>query len=232
MKSTGKHWIPILNVLGKTCHVIIANPKYLRAIKGQKTDDKDATWIVDLFKFGIVPSRFIPPKDIRMLRELFRYRFKLTGHRSSEKNRFQNALTVSNIALASDSFGKSASAIIDYILTCDTFDPEHCKSLLRKSLKKKADEVIQSITGYELRDDQSVKMKVCKKHYDFINQRVSDIDEAISLLAEPYQDLIDIAVTLPRITEKSATYIIAEIGTNMTVFKSDKHLCSWTGLTP
>ncbi|ABY93185.1 hypothetical protein Teth514_1905 [Thermoanaerobacter sp. X514] len=189
------------------------------------------TFIFKLF----VPSSFVPPKDIRMLRELVRYRFKLIGHRSSEKNRLQNALTVSNIALASvvsDSFGKSASSIIEYILTCDTFDPEYCKSLLHKSLYKKADEVIQSIIGYELRDDQSVKLKVCRKHYDFINQCVSDLDKAISQLAKPYQDLIDIAVTLPGITEKSATYIIAEIGTDMTVFKSDKHLCSWAGLTP
>nr|WP_208854404.1 transposase [Thermoanaerobacter wiegelii] len=116
MESTGKYWIPIFNVLEKSCHVVIANPKYLRAIKGQKTDDKDATWIANLFKFNIVPSSFIPPEDIRMLRELVRYRFKLIGHRSSEKNRLQNALTVSNIALASvvtDSFGKSASSIID-----------------------------------------------------------------------------------------------------------------------
>ncbi|AEM78704.1 LOW QUALITY PROTEIN: transposase IS111A/IS1328/IS1533 [Thermoanaerobacter wiegelii Rt8.B1] len=235
MESTGKYWIPIFNVLEKSCHVVIANPKYLRAIKGQKTDDKDATWIANLFKFNIVPSSFIPPEDIRMLRELVRYRFKLIGHRSSEKNRLQNALTVSNIALASvvtDSFGKSASSIIDYILTCDTFDPEYCKSLLHKTLYKKADEIIQSIIGYELRDDQSVKMKVCRKHYDFINQCVSDLDKAISQLAKPYQDLIDIAVTLPGITEKSATYIIAEIGTDMTVFKSDKHLCSWAGLSP
>ncbi len=82
------------------------------------------------------------------------------------------------------------------------------------------------------RVDQSVKMKVCGKHYDFINLCVSDLDKAISQLAKPYQDLIDISVTLPGITEKSATYIIAEIGTDMTVFKSDKHLCSWAGLTP
>ncbi|AIS51810.1 transposase IS116/IS110/IS902 family protein [Thermoanaerobacter kivui] len=75
-------------------------------------------------------------------------------------------------------------------------------------------------------------MKVCRKHYDFINLCVSELDKAISQLAKPYQDLIDISVTLPGITEKSATYIIAEIGTDMTVFKSDKHLCSWAGLTP
>lgn len=87
MESTGKYWIPIFNVLEKSCHVVVANPKYLRSIKGKKTDDKDSAWIADLFKFGIVPSSFIPPKKIRALQELFRYRFKLVGQRSSEKNR-------------------------------------------------------------------------------------------------------------------------------------------------
>lgn len=235
MESTGKYWIPIFNVLEKSCHVVVANPKYVRAIKGKKTDDKDATWIADLFKFGLVPQSFIPPQEIRKLRELFRYRFKLTGHKASEKNRLQNSLTVSNIALASvvsDSFGKSASAIIDYILTCDTFDPEHCKSLLQKKLKEKADEVVQSIIGYELRKDQSVKMKVCRKHHDYIEQCISDLDETISNMAQPYKELIDIGVTLPGITDKSITYIIAEIGTDMSVFHSSKHLCSWAGLTP
>ncbi|HYD34440.1 MAG TPA: IS110 family transposase [Vitreimonas sp.] len=235
MESTGKYWIPIFNVLEKSCHVVVANPKYVRAIRGKKTDDKDATWIADLFKFGLVPQSFIPPKEIRMLRELFRYRFKLTGHKTSEKNRLQNSLTVSNIALASvvsDSFGKSASAIVDYILTCDTFDPEHCKSLLQKKLKEKTDEVVQSIIGYELRKDQSVKMKLCRKHHDYLEQCISDLDETITSMAQPYIQLIDIAVTLPGITDKSATYIIAEIGTEMSVFHSSKHLCSWAGLAP
>ncbi len=93
MESTGKYWIPVFNILEDSCHVVVANPKYVRAIKGQKTDDKDSAWIADLFKFDIVPSNYIPCKEILALRELFRYRQKLIGHRSSEKNRFQNALT-------------------------------------------------------------------------------------------------------------------------------------------
>ena len=141
MESTGKYRIPVFNVLEDSCHVVVANPKYVRAIKGQKTDDKDSAWIADLFKFDIVPSSYIPCKEIRALRELFRYRQKLIGHRSSGKNRFQNSLTVSNIALSSvltDTFGKSATAIVDYILTCDVFDPEYCKSLLlkKRSIKR------------------------------------------------------------------------------------------------
>lgn len=235
MESTGKYWIPVFNVLEDSCHVVVANPKYVRAIKGQKTDDKDSAWIADLFKFDTVPSSYIPCKEIRALRELFRYRQKLIGHRSSEKNRFQNSLTVSNIALSSvltDTFGKSATAIVDYILTCDVFDPEYCKSLLLKKAKEKADDVVKSIIGYELRGDQSIKMRVCRKHFDYINECISTLEEAISDLSQPYHKFIELATTIPGITEKSASFIIAEIGVDMVVFKSSNHLCSWAGLTP
>lgn len=214
---------------------VVANPKYVRAIKGQKTDDKDSVWIADLFKLGIVPSSFIPPKPIRMLRELSHYRFKLIGHRASEKTRLQNALTVSNIALGSvvnDTFGKSSPAIIEYLLYCDTFDPEFCKTLLNKSLKDNADEVIQSINGYELSTDQSTKMKVCRKHFDYINECVDVLDQNIALQSKPYQNLVDLAITVPGIKDQSASFIIAEIGDDMTAFHSSKHLCSWAGLTP
>ena len=235
MESTGKYWIPIFNVLEDSCHVVVANPKYVRAIKGQKTDDRDSAWIADLFKFDIVPSSYIPTKAIRMLRELCRYRTKLVGTRSSEKNRLQNSLTVSNIALGSvltDTFGKSSSAILDYLLNCDVFDPEHCKSLLLKRAKDKADEVVNSIIGYELSRDQSIKMQVCRKHVDYISESINYLEESITSMSEPYREMIDLAVALPGITERSATFIIAEIGNDMTVFHSSKHLCSWAGLTP
>lgn len=235
MESTGKYWIPIFNVLEDHVHVVVANPKYVRAIKGQKTDDKDAMWIADLFKFDIVPSSYIPVKEIRKLRELFRYRSKLVNERSAEKMRLQNSLTVSNIALASvltDSFGKSASSIIEYLLSCETFDPEHCKSLLQRSAKKKADDVVASIIGYEISSDQSVKMKICREHVDYISAIVDKLDAHIMELSKPYEVLIHLAADVPGITETSARYIIAEIGADMTVFKSSKHLCSWAGLTP
>jgi len=235
MESTGKYWIPVFNILETHLQVILANPKYIRAIKGQKTDDKDAMWIADLFKFDIVPSSYIPNKEIRKLRELFRYRFKLVNARSSEKMRLQNSLTVSNIALASvltDSFGKSASSIISYLLDTDSFDPQHCESLLCGRAKEKADDVVSSIIGYEISYDQSLKMKLCREHVDYISRTVSRIDDAIVDLSKPYDELVKLAVDLPGITENSARYIIAEIGADMTVFKSAKRLCSWAGLTP
>lgn len=173
--------------------------------------------------------------EIRMLRELFRYRQKLIVHRNSEKNRLQNSLTVSNIVLASvvsDTFGKPSSALREYTLARDTFDPEYAKTLLQRKLKYKADEVIASIIGYKLHDDQSVKMKVCRKHFDYINECISILDEKLSDLSKPCHEFIEFASIIPGVTEKSASYIIAEIGTDMTIFKSSKHFCSWAGLAP
>ena len=115
MESTGKYWIPVYNVLENDCTIVLAHPKYVKAIRGKKTDKKDAKWIADLFKHDLVAGSFMPPADIRQLRDLMRYRFKLTCFMSSEKNRLQNCLTVSNIQLGnvvSDTFGKSAQAIL------------------------------------------------------------------------------------------------------------------------
>jgi len=98
MESTGKYWIPVHNILEKTCVVVLAHPKYVKALRGDKTDDKDAMWISDLFKHGLVRGSFIPPIDIRQLRDLIRYRIKLTNNMSSEKARLQNCLTVSTKA--------------------------------------------------------------------------------------------------------------------------------------
>jgi len=114
---------------------------------------KDSKWIGDLFRLGLVPGSFIPSKEIRILREFTRYRSKLVSMKSSEKNRFQNAFTVCNVALdsvVSDMFGKSASAITDYLISGDSFNPQHCVSLLQRSLKKKANTVLESIEGYSI----------------------------------------------------------------------------------
>lgn len=119
MESTGKYWIPVYNMLEPTCTVVLAHPKYVKAIRGKKTDSRDAKWIADIFKHDLISGSFIPPFAIRQLRDLMRYRVKLTNVAVGEKNRAQNCLTVSNIKLDdvfADVFGKSASAIINQIL--------------------------------------------------------------------------------------------------------------------
>ena len=99
MESTGKYWIPVWNILELTCNLVLAHPKYVKAIKGKKTDKRDAKWIADIFKHDLINGSFIPPADIRQLRDLVRYRFKLTSYTTGEKNRVRNCLTVSNIKL-------------------------------------------------------------------------------------------------------------------------------------
>jgi transposase len=234
MESTGKYWIPIYNILEDSCNITLANPKYVRNIPGKKTDKRDSLWLADLHKHGLVPGSFIPPKNIRELRDLMRYRFKLTNFRSSEKNRFQNSLTVSNIMISSvvsDTFGKSASAIIKYAMEHpDELNIDYSK-FLHKSMLSKADEINDAMQG-NISRDQSAKMSVCLNHYDYVNECISQLDTAISLISSEFKAQIGIIASAPGLTIQSATTIISEIGVDMSVFKDAKHLCSWAGLTP
>jgi transposase len=235
MESTGKYWIPVFNLLEDSINVTIANPKWVKAVKGNKDDSKDSKWIGDLFRLGLVPGSFIPNKTIRTLREFTRYRSKLVSCRSSEKNRFQNALTVCNVALdsvVSDMFGKSATNIIDYLISTESFDPEYCSSLLQRSLKKKAATVLESIEGYQISKEQKVRMKIIKAHMLYTQKFIDKVDEQITQLVQPYESQIELLSTIPGVDRASAITIISEIGVDMTQFSSSKRLCCWGGLTP
>lgn len=239
MESTGKYWIPIFNYLEDDFNITIANPKYIKAVKGKKTDKKDSIWITDLFKHDLCPGSFIPPKSARNLRELLRYHFKLTNMSSSEKNRIQNSLTISNITLdsvLSDIFGKSASLILDYILSLDkpeNFNEEFCKSLLQKSAKTKSDDIITSIKGFSIPDSTIVKIKSSREHLNSINDTISKIDDEVDrIINSEYKGYVDLAMTIPGISETSAKIIVSEIGIDMSLFPSSKKLCNWASLTP
>lgn len=236
MESTGKYWIPVFNILeSKNINVTIANPKWVKAVKGNKDDKKDSKWIGDLFRLGLVPGSFIPPKPIRILREFTRYRYKLVSMKSSEKNRFQNAFTVCNVGLdsvVSDMFGKSATLITDYLLSEETFNPEYCVSLLQRSLKKKADSVLVSIEGYQISKEQKLRMNIIRSHLTYIENSIKYLDDTIDSMVAPYESLITLMCTIPGIERKSAINVISEIGNDVLLFGSSKRLCSWAGLTP
>ena len=235
MESTGKYWIPIYNVLEKDCNIVLAHPKYVKAIRGKKTDKKDAKWIADLFKHDLVAGSFMPPADIRQLRDLMRYRFKLTCFMSSEKNRLQNCLTVSNIQLASvvsDTFGKSSQRILDKILENPDDTSFDIEPLIHGSMKKKLPELELAIDGF-ITPEQAGKLKVIKKHFEDLESRKAELEKLILALASPYQQELDLILTAPSFKNKfTAIGIISEIGVNMEAFPSAKHLCSWAGLTP
>ncbi len=236
MESTGKYWVPVFNILEEYgIRVTIANPKWVKAVKGNKDDVKDSKWIGDLFRLGLVPGSYIRPKPIRLLREFTRYRSKLVAMKSSEKNRFQNAFTVCNVALVSvvsDMFGKSACAITDHLMSDEPFSPERCVSLLQRSLKKKADVVLQSIEGFSIAPEQKVRMRIVRAHLDYIAAAIADVDSMIDTMVSSQEGYISLLCTIPGLERKSAITIISEIGTDMAQFGSSKRLCCWAGLTP
>ena len=240
MESTGKYWIPVFNLLEDEINVTIANPKWVKAVKGNKDDTKDSKWIGDLFRLGLVRGSYIPCKKIRILREFTRYRYKLVSCRSSEKNRYQNALTVCNVALdsvVSDVFGKSSTSIIDYLLeqSGTSIDHEVIASKLLKRLKAKEDAVIESIEGYQMTDSQKYRMHLVRAHMDYITAAINDVDTEIETLiaSDPdYENAVELLCTIPGVKYDIAITIISEIGIDMSQFCSSKRLCCWAGLTP
>ena len=235
MESTGKYWISVYNILEKDCSIVLAHPKYVKAIRGKKTDKKDAKWIADLFKHDLVTGSFMPPADIRQLRELMRYRHKLTCFMSSEKNRLQNCLTVSNIQLgnvATDTFGKSSKRILDKILENPLDTSFDIGPLIHGSMKDKIPELELAVDGY-ITPEQAGKLKIIKKHFEDLESRRTELEKLILALASPYQQELDLILTAPSFKNPfSAITVISEIGVNMEAFPSAKHLCSWAGLTP
>ena len=235
MESTGKYWIPVFNILEDHVHVILTHPKYVRAIKGKKTDKKDSKWIADLFKHDMIRSSFIPPREVRALRELARYRAKLVYMRSSEKNRYQNCLTVSNIGLAnilSDPFGKTATGIMQHILSSEVFDEDTCKTLIKKSAKKKTDLILESIRDCHIETDQRFKMNAAMSHMGYLDALITKTEAELYVRMKPHYVMVELLSTMAGISPLSAALILAEIGFDMSVFDSAKHLVSWAGLSP
>jgi len=233
MESTGKYWIPIYNILEYTCNIVLAHPKYVKAIRGKKTDKRDAQWIADIFKHDLVSGSFIPPFQIRQLRDLMRYRAKLTSFTTGEKNRAQNCLTVSNIKLDdvfTDVFGKSASAITEQLL----LQPNGCfdvAPLIYGRCKASPEKVQQAIDGV-ICPEQAQKLQIIRSHMDSLAFCKSNLETAIFALVDPYRTEFELLLTVPGIQQFSAIAIISEIGVDMSVFPTAKHLCSWAGLVP
>ena len=235
MESAGKYWIPVFNALEQTCKVTLAHPKYTKPQKGNKTDRKDARWICDLFMCGMVKPSFIPPPAIRHLRDLVRYRTKLTNMLASEKNRAQNCLTVSNMKLDdvfSDVFGKSARSITEHILSHpgEKFD---VTPFIDRRCKTPVD-VIQDAVDGAISPEQAVKLRECLDHIDELNAHRDRIEKEIYAIAEPFSDYLALIRTVPGLdkNQMTAITILSEIGSDMSVFPTAKHIVSWAGCCP
>ena len=236
MESTGKYWIPVFNVLEKNnIWVTLSHPKYTKPQKGNKTDCKDAKWICDLYMCGMVKPSFIPPADIRELRDLVRYRFKLTCMITGEKNRAHNCLTVSNLKLDdvfSDIFGKSSRSITEQILQHlgETFDVApfvdgRCKTPI---------EEIQAAVDGAISKEQAVKLRQCLNHINELGMHKAEIEQEIFRLSDKYESVLNLIRTVPGFdkTPMTAIQVLSEIGGDMSVFPTAKNLVSWAGYCP
>lgn len=235
MESTGKYWIPVFNVLEKTCNVILAHPKYTKPQKGNKTDRKDAKWICDLFMCDMIKPSFIPPAEIRHLRDLVRYRSKLTNMLTGEKNRAQNCLTVSNLKLDdvfSDVFGKSSRSITEYILAHpgEAFD---VTPFVDKRCKTPIEEIQAAVDG-AVSPEQAIKLRQCLDHIDELEKHKAEMEREILRISNPYLDALELIRTVPGFDKNpfTAIQVLSEIGGDMSVFPTDKHLVSWAGCCP
>ena len=237
MESTGKYWIPVFNILERAgIRILLTHPMYVRAIKGKKTDKKDSKWIADLFKHDLVRASFIPPEPIRALRELARYRYKLVCMRSSEKNRYQDCMTVSNIGLASilsDPFGKTAQDVMKQVLSSVVFNAVDYEKLIHKSAKKKTGLILDSIKDCNVQSEQRFKMSEVNNHINYLEQSILKTEFELFKRIQPFMPIVNhLAEQIPGISQLSAALIISEIGVDMSVFPSAKHLVSWAGLAP
>lgn len=234
MESTGKYWIPIYNILEPVCNIVLAHPKYVKAIRGKKTDKRDAKWIADIFKHDLVAGSFIPPADIRQLRDLMRYRFKLTSFTTGEKNRAQNCLTVSNFKLDdvfSDVFGKAASAITTRILEKPSEKITDVSGFRTRGMKATDEQVLAAVDG-EMCVQQAEKLRIIRSHMDSLSLCKANLESLILTTAQKYLAQLNLVMTAPGIQSFAAIGILSEIGVDMSVFPTSKHLCSWAGLTP
>ncbi len=208
---------------------------YTKPQKGNKTDRKDAKWICDLFMCDMIKPSFIPPADIRHLRDLVRYRFKLTCMITGEKNRAQNCLTVSNLKLDdvfSDVFGKSSRSITEQILAHpgETFD---VAPFVDRRCKTPIGEIQAAIDG-AVSPEQAVKLRQCLDHIDELEMHIEKVQQEILRLSDKYQAALDLARTVAGFDKNpmTAIQILSEIGGDMSVFPTAKHLVSWAGCCP
>jgi transposase len=233
IESTGVYWKPVFNILEDSLTVILANARDIKNVPGRKTDVKDCEWIAELLRFGLIRASFIPPKPIRELRDLTRYRTKLTREMTSEKNRVQKVLEDANIKLSSvatDIFGASGREMLSALLQAES-TPEEMAELAKGRLRKKIPELVEALRG-NVSEHHRYLLETSLRHFEYLGELIADLDERINKAMEPYQEEQELLISITGVEKRSAESIIAEIGVDMSQFPSEGHLSSWGGVCP
>lgn len=235
MESTGVYWKPIVNLLeSEDIEYLVVNAYHMKAVPGRKTDVKDAEWITDLLRHGLLKPSYIPDRNQRELRELVRYRRSLIQERARELNRIQKVLEGANIKLSSvisDVMGKSGRDMLEAMIKGEE-NPEKLANFARRQMKKKKPELELALRGV-MNPHQRVMLKTMISHIDFLDERIIELDLEVAERLNPYKEDLERLDTIPGVALRIAEQILAEIGTDIALrFRSAPELCSWVGLVP
>ena len=235
MESTGVFWKPLYNLFElMDLDAMIVNAAHMKALPGRKTDVKDAEWIADLLRHGLLKASYIPNREQRELREITRYRKSLTEERCWEVNRLQKILEGANIKLDSvvkDITGKSARKLLQRIIDDDIPDSDEVSKLVHGRMRPKLEQIVASIEGITTPLQRKLLAQIID-HIDDLNRRIGELDKLVQEYMAEYEAAIEAIDEIPGIARRSAEVILAEIGLDMGRFPSAAHLCSWAGVCP
>lgn len=233
MESTGVYWKPLWNILEGNFELLLVNAKHIKQLPGRKTDIKDCEWIAQLLQHGLLPNSFVPDRKMRELRDLTRYRIKLIQEKAATANRIQKVFEDANIKLASvatDVLGTSGRLMINKIIDGEE-DPKTLANEAKRKLRDKLPELEEALRG-KVTNHHRFMLKILMKQLKETESLIEDVSIKIEEYMRPFEQEVSLLIKIPGIKEQNAQNIIAEIGTNMNQYPSDKHLASWAGVCP
>jgi transposase len=233
MESTGVYWRPIYNLMEGLFELLWVNAQHIKAVPGRQTDVKDADWIAELLRHGLLRGSFVPSRPQRQLRELTRHRTTLVQERARTINRMQNVLEDANIKLASvvtDIRGVSARSMLEALIAGER-DLSVMAELARGRMRSKRAELEEALRGHFLPHHRFLLTEHLS-HIDYLDEAIDRVSQAIEEHLADEQEAIALLDTIPGVSQRTAEILIAEIGTDMSRFPSAKHLASWAGMCP
>lgn len=234
MESTGIYWKPVFNILeDSSMEILLVNARHVKNVPGHKTDKKDSVWLSKLLLSGLLKGSFIPPAEIRELRDVVRYKKKLIEQRSSEKNRIIKILEDCNIKLSSvlsNVDGAVGERLINDIINGET-DTEKLIKYYHGRIKKSRAEFKMALKG-TLTEHHRFMLKMVKKSIEDKEECIRELDKEIDQKVAKYEDQLNRLQTIDGVGRDSAITIISEVGVDMSRFPNEKHFSSWAGMSP